>query len=318
MTQYGITGGLGFLGRHLTAALLKQGGQVRIFDAELGEPPAPCEIVRGDIRDTAAVDLACRDVEVLFSLAALQPFSRAGRRITDVNANGTARLLDAASRHGVHKFVHLSSSVIYGIPRRLPLREDDPLRPIGVYGQSKVRAEQLCLEASSRGLDVTILRPRFIVGPGRLGVLQMLFECIRAQRPVPLIGSGHNRFQMVGVQDVVSACLAAAERGPSGGVFNIGADTLPTVRELLSALITHARSRSRLMGLPAAIAKAALRALDACGLSPLTSEHYLIADRDYIVDTAKAKRLLQWSPQEDTTQAMLAAYDWFLQHRHRA
>ncbi|OWK24487.1 hypothetical protein AJ87_21295 [Rhizobium yanglingense] len=86
-------------------------------------------------------------------------------------------------------------------------------RPIGPYGRSKVGAERLLMQACREfGLHATIFRPRLIAGAGRLGILTKLFRLIRAGLPIPLIGAGKNRYQMIAVEDCVAAALAAVER----------------------------------------------------------------------------------------------------------
>ena len=165
-----ITGGSGYFGSLLAAQARARGDEVRILD--LNPPDAavgPVEYVAGDVRDRAVVRAACADVDVVFHNVAQVPLARDRELFESVNVGGTARVLAAARDAGVAKVVHTSSSAIFGIPAGNPVREDTRPEPLEAYGRAKLRAESVCAEAVAAGLDVTIVRPRTILGHGRLG-----------------------------------------------------------------------------------------------------------------------------------------------------
>ena len=309
-----LAGGAGFVGRALAAALQEHGHRVTVMDRRPCEVPGATVLTRDLLRDALPVSLF-QDVSAVVNLAALLPCSRAGRAFYDVNVGITERLLATARDAGVPRFVHLSSSVVYGIPQdHTPLREEAPPRPIDDYGESKRQAEVAALRYASHGLSVAVVRPRFIVGAGRLGLLTILFDWVRRGRRIPLIGDGHNRFQMLPVRELVEV-LRLATFSRAEGLFNVAAAPVPTVRELISALIAHACSHSRILGVPAGAARAVLRGLDALHLSPLGREHYLIADHDYCLDTTRARMAFGWEARQSTESAMCEAYDHWLAHR---
>src|SRR5438034_7559457 len=189
------------------------------------------------MRDAAALRAAARGVEVVYHLAAGQrmkpQFAALGEvEIHAMNVAGTANLLAAARAEGVRKVVHVSSSGVYGVPTTVPVTEEHPQRPLGAYGRSKIAAEASCRRAVDAGLDVTILRPMSLFGPGMTGVFVLLFDWVRQGKNVYLLGSGRNRVQMTSAWDTADACLLAADRPESRGeVLNIGAEDVPTVRE---------------------------------------------------------------------------------------
>lgn len=313
-----ITGGAGCLGTAIASRLRDRGEQVRILDQRpRSEDASDDEYVQGDVSDAKIVRRAARGANVIFNLAALQPVSRAGGDFWKINVGGTMNVLDAAKKEGCVHVVHLSSSIVYGVPTGRPFREDDPLDPVGEYGRSKVAGEEACMAASGSDLTVSIVRPRVIMGPGRLGLFSILFQWVRESRRIYLIGSGRNRFQMTDSEDLAEACIACADRRASD-TFNVGSDDVPRVRELLEELIRHAGSRSKLTRTPAPIARIALRALDRLALTPLTAEHYLFADKDFILDTARAKRELGWSPRSRDGRSLCAAFDYDARARGRA
>lgn len=312
-----ITGGAGCLGRALCGELTARGVSVRLFDRR---PPTDfgggAELVRGDVTHASEIDAAIAGCDVVYNLVALQPCSRADDQFWRVNVDGTQHLLDAARRHRVGHVVHLSSSIVYGVPGRLPFHEDDPVAPIGRYGESKVEAERRCQLARRAGLSVSVIRPRVIMGPGRLGLMSILFDWVRAGKRIYMIGRGDNRFQMIAAADLARACLAAAERR-ANDTFNVGSDAVQPVGEVIAALARHAGTGARPTPLPALLARVPLRLLDRAGLAPLTAEHYLFADKNFVLDTRRAKRVLGWRPLHSDTEALLAAYDWYRDHDAR-
>jgi dTDP-glucose 4,6-dehydratase len=261
--------------------------------------------------DPDACRTACVGVTTIVHTAALQHHSsppRVGReRFFSANVTMTRNLVGAAVLAGVRHIVFVSSDMVYGVPPGRPLCESDSPRPIGPYGRSKLASERVCEAARASGLTVTILRPRLIVGPGRLGVLTRLFDRIRAGKSVPMLGDGGNRYQMVGVADVAAACIAAIER-PIDGTFNLGSSDPPHVRTLLDELCRRADTGSRVSRLPLLPAHAALWTLHAMRIAPLVPEQFRIAAVDYVLDTTAARRDLEWTPKLNDTEMLWQAY----------
>ncbi len=208
--------------------------------------------------------------------------------------------------------VLISSTAVYGVPKHHPIAEDAPLVGVGHYGESKIDAEEVARDVGRRGLAVVIVRPKTFVGPERLGVFEILFDWIREGRGIPILGNGSNRYQLLAVEDLVDATVAAAERDVAGETFNVGATEFGTVRSDLEGLIAHAGSGSRLRPVPARPAELALRALELARLSPLAEWHYRTAHRDSFVDVSKAQRLLGFAPRLSNEQALCETYDWYL------
>lgn len=318
-----VTGSSGLLGQCLTAQLRQRGERLRLFDVvPAADDQRDTEFVQADMRDAAALSGATAGVDVIYHLAAAQRMKPqfAGlseQEIFDMNLRGVENVLWAAETHNVRKVVFVSSSGIYGIPRTLPCSENHPQRPLGAYGRSKVRAEELCRQAIARGLDVAVLRPMSLFGPRMTGVFVLLFEWVRTGSAVYLLGSGNNRVQMVSASDVAEACIQAAGNPASRGqFFNIGArpETVPTVYEQVRALIKHAGSRSRIIRIPAGLLRTAARALDAIHLSPIVPEHYLLADSNFILDISRLDQVLGWQPRIGNLQLMTDAYDWYVRN----
>lgn len=313
-----VTGSSGLLGGCLVERLRQRGDSLRLLDLE---PPhyelGDAEFLAADASDEAAVLEAARGCDVIHHLAAAQRMKPqfSGWReeqIFDRNLAATRNVLAAAERLGVGKVVFTSSSGVYGVPRSVPCSEDHPLAPLGEYGRSKVEGERLCRAAAGRGLDVTVLRPMSLFGPRMSGIFVMLFEWVRRGQPVFVLGDGRNRVQASSAWDVADACLRAVDA--RGGFYNVAADPegVPSVRDELEALVAHADTGSPIVPLPASLLRPAARVLDLFGLSPIVREHYVLADRDFILDIRAARDALGWEPRYGNERMLIEAYDAYV------
>ncbi len=318
---WAISGGAGFLGLHLARRLLADGHSVRTLDlAALDDADLEQQVeeIRGDVRDRTAVARLVEGADVVVHAAAALPIQAKREAIWSANVGGTESVLAAARDAGVRRVVFVSSTAVYGIPEKHPIEESDRLVGVGHYGASKIAAEEVCRRFARDGLDVVVIRPKTFIGPERLGVFEILFDWVREGRRIYVLGNGRNRYQLLFVEDLVEAILAAAERpGAAGEAINVGATEFGTVRSDLQALIDHAGSSSRLTPIPAKPAELALRTLELLRLSPLAEWHYKTAHRDSFVDVSKAERLLGYSPRLSNEQALIETYDWYLANREQ-
>ena len=317
--RWAISGGAGFLGLHLSRRLVAEGHAVRTLDlAPLDDPELERSVdeLRGDVRSSRDVRGLVEGADVLVHAAAALPIQASRDSIRLVNVGGTATLLAAAAEAGVRRVVLVSSTAVYGVPRVHPIVEDAPLHGVGWYGESKIEAEEVTRAFGLRGLEFVVVRPKTFIGPERLGVFEILFDWIRDERRIYMLGTGENRYQLLSVEDLVDAILLAAERTEAAGeTFNVGARDFGTVRSDLQALIDHAGSSSRLTPVPARPAEIALRTLELLRVSPLAEWHYKTAHRDSFVDVDKADRMLGWRPRFSNAEALCRTYDWYLEHR---
>jgi len=310
-----VTGGSGFFGHLLVERLLARGDSVRNFDLFAADDEfAGVEFHRGDIRDADAVRRACDGIDIIYHNIAQQPLSKDPELMRSVNLDGTRNLLSAALERGVTKAIFTSSTAIFGIPSELPIRRSTKPTPCEPYGRTKVASEQLCRTYIEQGLDVTMIRPRTILGHGRLGIFQMLFEWIREGRNVPVMGRGDNLFQFIHAHDLADATILAAHRtGPQ--VYNIGTDRFGTMREVLEALCRHAKTGSEVRSVPDAPVQWLMAASGKLGLSPLGAYHYMAYGKPNYFDISDAVSELDWRPTYSNEEMMIASYDWYLENR---
>jgi dTDP-glucose 4,6-dehydratase len=157
-------------------------------------------------------------------------------------------------------------------------------------------------------MRISLFRPRLIIGPGRLGILEKLFKLIDWNFPVPMIGSGRNPYQFISVFDCAEAARLAWKAGVPNEAYNLGSLNPPPVKKLLGDLIRHAGSKSILVPTPAWAVKRTLDLLDAMNMPIMDPEQYLIADEECVLDVSKGERELGWVPQFRDEDMLIAAY----------
>ncbi|MEO7429374.1 MAG: NAD-dependent epimerase/dehydratase family protein, partial [Acidimicrobiales bacterium] len=257
---------------------------------------------------------ASRGVDVVLHNVAQVPLAKDRDLFWSVNVVGTANVLLAAREAGVGKVVHTSSSAIFGIPEHNPVVEETPPHPLEAYGRAKLEAEVLCREALATGLDVSIVRPRTILGHGRLGIMAILFEFVAEGAPVYVLDGGHNRYQFVHAEDLADACLLAGAR-VGASTYNIGTTDFGTMRETLQALVDHAGTGSRVRSLPSAPARVGMQAVSKLGQAPFAPYHWLLYGESLWFDTTRAREELGWEPTHSNASMVIESYEWFLAHR---
>jgi dTDP-glucose 4,6-dehydratase len=312
-----LIGGDGFVGRHLASKLVSMGEEVVVADIERSDLEIYWSVgaIPVDIRDAAAVRrLPIGPDDVVYNLAAkmLTPIQLRSRRHAfcwPTNYDGARNLYSEVRDAGASKIVQFTTDMVYGRTRTSPKTEDHPKVPLGEYGASKLATEGLTESFRADGVDVTVLRPRLIIGPGRLGILAKLFKLIDRGFPVPMIGSGKQPYQFVSVFDCADAAILAWQAGVPNREYNLGSNNPPSVRELLSMLIASVGSLSMLVPTPAWLVKLTLATLDRLNRPILDPEQYLIADELCILDTKRAKVELGWQPKFNDSDMLIAAYE---------
>ena len=315
MTRSLVTGGSGYFGSRLVRRLVAGGHEVSVLDVNAAaDRPAGVEFLRGDIRDAAAVARAVAGCDIVFNTVAQVPLAKDERLLRSVNVDGTTVLLREAARAGVGKVVHTSSSAVFGVPAVNPVLPSTAPAPVEAYGRAKLDAERACHDAVSEGLDVTIVRPRTILGHGRLGIFGILFDWVADGADVFVLGNGDNRYQFIHADDLADVCLLAGCT-PGPAVFNAGTDRFGTMREALESLCAHAGTGSHVRSLPAGPASALMRAAAAAHLAPFAPYHWLMYSKSMWFDIDHVRDRLGWQPRWSNDEMFADSYDWFVRHR---
>lgn len=313
-----VTGGSGFLGINLIRYLYSKGHTIVSLDlVKFDYPDMNDKIthVVGDIRDKSKVNELMKGVDIVVHTAAALPLYKP-EEIFSTDVDGTRILLEAAKEYAVKRFIHISSTAVYGIPDHHPLLEDDKLDGVGPYGKAKILAEEECLKFRKEGMCVPILRPKSFIGPERLGVFDLLFDWARDGKGFPMIGNGKNRYQLLDVEDLCEAIYLCAALDPKivNDTFNIGAKEFKTMREDYQAVLDYAGYGKKIVGLPEKPIIFTLRFLEALKLSPLYKWVYETASKDSFVSIEKAERVLGFKPKFSNQDALIRNYKWYLEH----
>ncbi|MGH7728528.1 MAG: NAD-dependent epimerase/dehydratase family protein [Vulcanimicrobiaceae bacterium] len=258
-----VTGGNGFVGRHLVAALRERGDEVVVAGRPHDGGSVDLALELGDAASVREVVAGAR-AEVVFHLAGIAFVPEASAdplRAYDINALGTVRLIEALrsvgpaataaplSDHASPRLIYASSGEVYGVrvPGEMPLDERVVPQPVTPYAASKLAAEAIVLAAHrTYGIPGIVARPFNHIGPGQdarfaaAGFAQRLAEIAAGAEPVLLVGNLEAQRDFTDVRDVVRAYLALVERGAPGEVYNVASGSAVPIRELLRRLITIA------------------------------------------------------------------------------
>jgi UDP-glucose 4-epimerase len=293
-----ITGAAGFLGRCLAGHLAKSGGALRVavrageevgFLRKLG-----AEVQSADLLDPETLPpLFEGGVDRVFHLAAICNFSTPYAVLYPTNVVGVERITRLAMRAGVKRYVHMSSSSVYGPHRGRPFREDSEQDPRDDYGRSKSKGEEIVWRGIAEGLPAVIARPCTVYGPGCTDGAGKVFSRPTSIMAIP--GSGRQRLSNVRVEDVAAAAVHLSELDRAEGqAFNISDDSHPELGEALALAAEAFGSRPPRLHLPlgvvAAVAKLQGPVARLRGRIPeLELDAVRLLRDDYLVDNSKLK-----------------------------
>jgi dihydroflavonol-4-reductase len=316
-----VTGATGFVGQALTRRLLETGEEVRVLvrqpDKVTRSGLAVGEVHQGDITDPAAVDRAVAGTDLVYAIAGtFREPSLSDERYREVNVGAVRSLLDAAKRHGVRRVVHCSTVGIHGSVAGAPANEDTPVRPDGIYEITKAEGDRLALGFARNGLDIVVVRPAPVYGPGDTRLVK-LFKLAGRDRVV-LLGTGKPHYHMVYIDDLVEGFrLAGATAGISGEAFIVAGAERPTLEELVRRIgrITG-HPRQRIVKLPAGpmlgLGSLFERVCRPLGIDPPIYRRrieFFVNNRSY--DTAKAAARLGFTPKVSLDDGLARTASWY-------
>jgi UDP-glucuronate 4-epimerase len=310
-----VTGGAGFIGSHLVRRLLARGDRITVLD-ELNDYYDPrrkranvapwldrddFRLVEGDIRDAALVDKLFagdggRGFDAVVHLAAragVRPSLEQPLLYEEVNCIGTLHLLEAARRHGPEVFIFGSSSSVYGINRKVPFAEDDPVdQPISPYATTKRTGELLCFNYHHLyGLKTACLRFFTVYGPAQrpeMAIHKFTERLARGDR-LPMFGRGDSRRDYTYVDDIVDGIVAALDLAPGFEIFNLGGAETTSLSDLVAWLAEELAVEPRIEYLP-----------EQPGDVPIT-----------YADVTKAARMLGYSPKVPIREGLRRFVAWY-------
>lgn len=309
-----VTGGAGFIGSHIAAALIERGARVRIIDdlstgyrenvAEIG---GDVDFIQASLTDQKAVSQALQDVELVFHEAAIPSVPRsvaAPRETHEASVNATFSLLLAARDKKVRRLVYAASSSAYGDQAELPKREDMRPDPLSPYAVAKLVGEYYC-QVFSRvyALETVSLRYFNVFGPRQdpgsqySGVISRFMDALLNGKPAVIYGDGEQSRDFTYISNVVDANLRAAESGSAvGKVINIANGQRVTINEVFE-LVKQLTGRTDVQA-----EYAPSRTGDV---------------RDSLADLNLARSLLGYNPQVGLEAGLRSTIDWWTKSRFR-
>lgn len=314
-----VTGGTGFIGRHLCRRLLADGCRVRVLSrnaASRGDLDGAVEVAAGDVTSPASLPAALAGADTVFHLASAlgaTPFGPQG--FFAVNAEGTRHVLAAARAAGTRRIIHCSSVGVLGNIQGPPAGEDAPLRPEDDYERSKALGEEIAGGEAAAGLPVLIVRPGWAYGPGD----RRTFKLMRAiaVRRFFFVGDGSTREHPVFIDDLTTglARCRTADLAP-GEIITIAGDEIVTIEDLCSRIARAIEVPLTRLHVPREPLRTVARLLEvafkAVGReAPLTRAKvdFFLKHRAY--DTAKAKRLLGFAPLVRLDEGLPRTISWY-------
>ncbi len=302
--HYLVTGGAGFIGSHITRALIDRGDQVRILDnfstGNRSNLHPKAELIEADLRTLEAIRPAFKDIDGVFHVAALPRVQVSIQNPIETNAvniTGTLHVLLAAQDAHVRRVVYSGSSSAYGDPASLPLREDMKPNPKSPYGLQKYVGEEYTRLASVFwNLETVSLRYFNVYGPGMAleGAYVTVMTYFNRQRlrgePLTIAGDGTQTRDFTFIDDVVQANLLAmgSHNVGHGEVINVGAGDNHTINEV-----------AKIIG------------------GPTVQTEPRIEPHDTLADNRKAKELLGWQPTVPFQDGLRRTVEWFNANRER-
>lgn len=314
-----ITGGAGFIGSHLTRHLLNRGDRVTVLD-DFNDYYAPSRkrhnvapfierddyrLVEGDIRDVELVqeifDPSRGDntlgpltgVVHLAARAGVRPSLKEPVLYEEVNCIGTLNLLEAARHHGPEVFIFGSSSSVYGINRKVPFAEDDPIDlPISPYATTKRSGELMCFNYHHLyGLKTACLRFFTVYGPSQRPemAIHKFTDLLARGQSIPLFGRGDSQRDYTYIDDIVAGIVAALDLAPGFEILNLGGAETTRLGDLVAWLGEELAVEPVIEYLP-----------DQPGDVPIT-----------YADVSKAQRVLGYSPQVDIREGLRRFVAWY-------
>jgi len=300
-----VLGGCGFIGSHITDALLASGHQVTVFSHSSEQLRAPLEGVEyhiGEFSDAVAVDASLSDIDVVIhAISTNVPGTSNRDPLADIRGNliATVQLLDLMRRRDMRRIIYLSSGgTVYGNPVHCPVTENARLNPICSYGIIKVAVENyLSMYRHIYGLEPIVLRLSNPYGPrqghfGVQGVITSFLKCMQRGETFQIWGDGSQVRDYVNVVDTARICVQAVESAQAG-IFNVGSGvgySLVEVIAIIASVVGENPEVDYLEGRPFDV-------------------------KNIVLDISKAREVFGWSPEISLQRGIREYWLWMMEQK---
>jgi len=312
-----VTGASGFIGRALIKELIYRKDKVSVFLHQKGIPEQNLhKTVRGDICDSDKLRSSMKNTDMVFHLAASMGASQNSERdFFRINKEGTQAVLMAAREAQVKKCIHFSSAGVLGaVKQKKAVKEDYSPHPISIYDQSKLAGEKTALDFSKQGMEVVIVRPGWVYGPGDKRTFKLI-EAISKNKFVFV--AGKKTFQTpVYITDLVKAALLCAEKGQKGEIYHLAGNEILSVKKIAQDIAEAAQVCFPTVPLPLVFLKTAAFILEkSYGIfnreAPLTRGRLAFFTHSKPLSISKAASELGYSPQYDFKTGISQTIKWY-------
>lgn len=319
-----VTGGTGFVGRHLIRALIEKGASVRMLVRKSSNTDefrnCAVELVRGDVTNRDSLNGIAKATDIVFHLAAMGHVSAvteaAYKTFFDINVRGTQNIVEECCRHKVKKFIHFSSTAAMGLINQPVVDETVLCQPTTPYQRSKFESEKIIeYKFKELGFPGLVLRPCMIYGPGGTGEFLKFCRLIK-KGFFPKIGRGKNLTPMVHVNDVVSASILAAGKGKPGETYLIMSNRSFEMDEIRSLIAKHLGVHKPYIYVPFPVAAIGAYILETVAklfnFTPVVMSKNIkstVTDRTFSI--VKATKELGYIPETDLDRGIEETIDWY-------
>lgn len=319
-----VTGGTGFVGKHLVRSLIENGAFVRMLVRKTSDieefKKSDVEFVQGDITERDSLHGIARDMDIVYHLAAMGHVSAiseaAYQKSWNINVKGTQNLAEECCQNNIGKFIHFSSTAAMGLIKKPLVDETEPCQSATPYQRSKHESEEVVKRYwQEKGLPAVILRPCMIYGIGGGGEFLKFCRLIK-KGFFPKIGRGRNLTPIVHVSDVVQAAMQAKEKGQPGETYLIASNTsyeMDEIRRLIAKYLGNARPSPYVPYTVAIIGAYCLETLAKLfKCTPIvTSRNIESTVTDRVFSISKAKDELGYLPKVDLEYGIKETVAWY-------
>jgi dihydroflavonol-4-reductase len=318
-----VTGATGFTGGHLARALARLGHVVRALVRDAARAAdlrrEGMELAVGDLRDRASVAASVADVDVVYNLAAI--YRTAGvpaDAYRAVNATAVRQLIEASAVAGVRRVVHCSTVGVHGDIEHPPADESAPLKPGDIYQRTKLEGERLAREAgAARNIEVTIVRPTGIYGPGDRRLLRLFRNVVRR---FPVLGSGEIYYHLTYIDDLTEGFRRCGEHAAAANrTYILAGAEVTTLNELIQLIAASAGVRPPSLHLPVWpfwVAGALCEAVCVpVGVEPpLYRRRVDFFTKSRAFDIGRARREIGYAPEVSLREGIARTLAWYRAH----
>jgi|TARA_B110000037_G_scaffold214073_1_gene269445 nucleoside-diphosphate-sugar epimerase len=309
--NYLVTGGSGYLGNELINTLKTPDNEIINVDI-LPSDNENSNNYNLDIRNKSEVEKIFKEkkIDVIIHNSALVPITKK-KDFDKTNLESTKLMLFFFEKYKIKKFIFISSSAVFGVPDKCPILEISERQPVEAYGQSKMKSENLCFDKINQGKNITIIRPRTIIGLNRFGIFSILFDWLKNDLPIPVIKGGKNLYQFVDIRDLCNAIMLTS-KSDYRGALNIGSSDVKKILEILQFLKNEFNSKSKIKSIENSIILKIGFLMQKMNLIPLHDYHFKVYGSDVYFDISLAKKILGWTPKYSTFESFKDSYNHYL------